>query len=63
MATTSGLDYVIGGIICLVGLFIFYRALKGPMDLMFEKIAQAFRWLASGLGGAKTKTEEIIVYE
>jgi hypothetical protein len=46
------IDTIVVTIVILIGLFIMYRALKEPIDLMFY-------WLGRGLGGIRNKVADI----
>lgn len=49
------IDYTVGGIVILVGLFIFYRALKEPLDLLFSAIGKMFSMIGEGLSSSSEK--------
>ena len=49
------LDYVVVGIVIIVGLVLFYKALKEPLNLLFGGVKKA---LSAMFGGIKNKTEE-----
>jgi len=57
------LDTVIVGGIIIFFLFVLYRALKEPVDLMFHYIKLFFLWIkdevSSAAGSARTTTEVI----
>ena len=54
------MDWVVGSIISVIGLFIFYRALKEPADLLFAAIGKGFRAVRDMFsGGAQEQYEEI----
>jgi len=55
MVTTT-MDWVVGGIIAIIGLFIMYRALKEPLDLLFGMIGTGLKnlfGLIAGDGGGE----------
>ena len=59
MATTW-IDYAVGGGIAIVGLFLFYKALKEPMDLLFATIGKGIRAVRDMFsGGVGEQYEEI----
>ena len=54
-------DWVVGTIISVIGIFLFYKALKEPMDLLFGAIGKGLKalfGLFSG-GGPSEQYEEI----
>ena len=61
MATTW-LDYAIGGGIAIVGLFILYRALKEPLDLLFGLIGKGLGTIKGWITGDDTTEVEMIQY-
>lgn len=61
MVTTT-LDWVVGGIIALVGLFIMYRALKEPLDLLFGAIGAGIRGLFGMMSGDRGGGVQVIRY-
>ena len=57
------IDWVVGGIITIIGLFILYRALKEPMDLLFGVIGRGLVGIKDMLsGGSDSGRVEIIKY-
>jgi hypothetical protein len=61
--TGTWIDYGIIIAIIVFGLFIMYRALKEPMDLLFGFIGKGFSWLGSALSSGGGKVKEVIRYE
>jgi len=59
---TNTIDYVVGGIIILVGIFIFYRALKEPMDLLGGALGKVFGSIRDYLSGGSTSSTTVIKY-
>ena len=60
-------DWVSVGVVTLIvltGLFIFYRALKEPLDLMFHYIGKAFGGIKEGISRSKGEvtTDQYIQY-
>ena len=53
------IDWVVGGIITVIGLFLFYKALKEPMDLLFGAIGRGLRALFGLFSGPTEHYEEI----
>ena len=57
------IDWVVGGIVLIVGLFILYRALQEPLDLLFQTIGRGLRpikdWISGSGSGDYT---EVIQY-
>ena len=43
------LTFIIVGAVIVFAIAIFYRALKDPVDLVFEKIKQFFIWIKLSL--------------
>ena len=60
MATT--IDWVVGGIITLLGLAIFYKALKEPLDLLFGFIKGMLIGAKDKLTGESGERGQMIVY-
>ncbi len=58
------IDWVVGGLVAILGLFILYRALKEPMDLAFGFIGAGIRngieWLVNA--GQGTTGKQVISY-
>jgi len=53
------IDWVVGSIITIIGLFILYRALKEPMDLLFGVIGRGLVGIKDMLSGAGGRQEVI----
>ena len=60
MANT--IDWVVGSIIAIIGLFIFYRALKEPMDLLFGVIGKGLSKIRDLITGGTQESVEVIRY-
>ena len=56
------IDWVVGGIITVIGLFLFYKALKEPMDLLFGAIGRGLRALFGLFSSGPTEHYEEIRY-
>ena len=53
------IDWVVGSIITIIGLFILYRALKEPMDLLFGVIGRGLVGIKDMLSGGSRQVEVI----
>jgi len=53
------IDWVVGGIISIIGFFILYKALKEPMDLLFGFIGRGIRGIIGLFSSAPVQYEEI----
>lgn len=58
----SWIDTVILIVVSVVGLFIIYKALKEPMDLLFGAIKKGFTSLINAFKGKKDDYYETISY-
>ena len=47
------IDYLVVGIIIIVGLILFYRALKEPLDLLFGWLGRGIGAIRDGISGAR----------
>jgi len=56
------IDVVVGGSIALVGLFLLYRALKEPLDLLFGAIWKGIMAIKDMLMDGKSERVEVIQY-
>jgi len=57
------LDTVIVGAILVIGLFLMYKALKEPLDLLFGAIGKGIIAIKDGLsGGGGGQQREVIRY-
>jgi hypothetical protein len=62
MATT--VDWIVGGSVAILGLFILYRALKEPIDLALgfigRGIGSAIEWVVNS--GNRSSGDKVISY-
>jgi len=56
------MDWIVGTIISVLGLFIFYRALKEPVDLLFGAIGRGISAIKDMLSGGPAQQYEEIRY-
>ena len=56
------IDWIVGGIISVIGLFIFYRALKEPMDLLFGALGKGLEKIKEMISGGTEQQYEVIKY-
>jgi len=56
------IDTIILVVITIVGLFIFYKALKEPIDLLFGAIKRGIESLRDKTQGAREDAYETITY-
>jgi len=59
---SSWIDYGVVSIIVVGGLFIFYRALKEPVDLLFGALGKGFHAIKDMLSGGPAQQYEEIRY-
>lgn len=50
-------------VIMVIGLFLMYRVLKEPLDLLFSFFASIWSTIITALGSGASATREIITYE
>jgi hypothetical protein len=56
------LDYIVVGIVIIVGLVIFYKALKEPLDLLGGLIKKAFSGIKESMASKTEEAYETIYY-
>ena len=59
---TTWIDTAVVSIIVVAGLFLMYRALKEPMDLLFGMIGKGLRGIAGLISNRASGGYEEIVY-
>ena len=59
-------DWVVGGIVAILGIFILYKALKEPIDLFLgfvgRGIRSAIEWVANSGSGSSSSGDRVISY-
>ena len=60
---TDWINYLVGTIVIAVGLMIFYKALKEPVDAVFGLIGRGFRAITDKISGwGSEEYDEVIKY-
>ena len=60
--TMSTFDYIVVGIIIILGVYILYIPLKEPIDAIGRGIGRGIRWIADQFRGREVPSYEVIQY-
>lgn len=56
------IDWFVGGLVILIGLGIFYKALKEPLDMVFGWVGGIFRFILDRIQGTSESAYDVIEY-